>query len=75
MKRLCVILLLFFLLCMTKLASSETKPNVAIPPGALVIASEWLLDGDTPRGFTKEVKMGLPQVALEDGFLRLSAED
>ena len=73
MKRLCVILLLLFLLSMTKLARSETKPNVAIPPGALVIVSEWLLDGDTPRGFTKEVKTGLPQVALEDGFLRLSS--
>ena len=73
MKRLCVILLLFFLLSMTKLASSETKPNVAIPPGALVIVSEWLLDGDTPRGFTKEIKAGLPRVELEDGFIKLSS--
>jgi len=74
MKRLCVILLLFFLLSMTKLASSETKPNVAIPPGALVIASDWLLDGDTPRGFTKEIKVGMPQVEIQDGFLKLSSK-
>ncbi|UCF85610.1 MAG: DUF3047 domain-containing protein [Desulfobacteraceae bacterium] len=74
MKRLCVILLLFFLLSMTKLASGETIPNQAVPQGALVVASKWALDGDTPRGFAKEIKVGQPQVELQNSFLKLSSK-
>jgi len=66
-------LLLFFLLSITELARGEAKPEFTIHRGALAISSEWLLDGDTPRGYTKEIKAGLPRAELEDGSIKLSS--
>jgi hypothetical protein len=73
MRRFLLSLVIFFLLFAPDFAIGETIPSQLIPQGALVVALKWALDGDTPKGFTKEVKTGLPQVALEDGFLRLSS--
>jgi hypothetical protein len=73
MRKLYFFLLLFYGVSAANLVNGETKPKATIPHGALIIASEWLLDGDTPKGFTREIKEGQPQVALENGFLRLSS--
>ncbi|UCG63463.1 MAG: DUF3047 domain-containing protein, partial [Deltaproteobacteria bacterium] len=73
MRRLC----LFLLLCLipaTSLANSDGKPQFTVPEGALVIVSNWTLDGDTPKGFTKEVKEGVPGVALEGAFVKLTSK-
>jgi len=56
-------------------AGGETKPDATVPKGAFVIVSEWLLDGDTPKGFEKEIKEGLPQVGLENGSIKLSSKE
>jgi hypothetical protein len=72
MRRLCLFFLLFCLVSGTSLARGETKAHFTIPHGAFVIVSEWSLDGnDTPKGFEKEVKVGLPQVELEGGSIKL----
>ena len=73
MRSLCTSFIIFCLVSAANIASGETIPSQAIPQGALVVASKWALDGDTPKGFTKEIKEGQPQVALENGFLRLSS--
>jgi hypothetical protein len=73
MRRILLSLVIFFLLSAADFAIGETMPSQAVPQGALVVASKWALDGDTPKGFTKEIKEGQPQVALENGFLRLSS--
>jgi len=57
------------------LARGETKPHSTMPQGSFVIVSEWSLDGDTPKGFQKEIKAGLPQVELENGCIRLSSKE
>ena len=75
MKRLC--LLLVFLCIMpvaTSIAGGLEKPDLAIPKGALVIVSEWSLEGDTPKGFAKEVKVEPPQAELEGNFIKLSSK-
>ena len=73
MRRILLSVVIFFLLSAANSAGGETTPNLAIPQGALVIASKWALDGDTPKGFTKETKEGVPNVELEDNFLKLSS--
>jgi hypothetical protein len=73
MRRILLYLVIFFLLSTENIAIGKTIPNLSVPQGALVIASRWVLDGDTPKGFTKEIKEGQPQVTLENGFLRLSS--
>jgi len=68
---------LFLLLCLTLapcLAKGDGKPQFTVPEGALVIVSDWTLDGDTPKGFTKEVKEGVPGVALEGAFVKLTSK-
>jgi len=55
----------------TSLARGETKAHFTIPQGAFVIVSEWSLDGNIPKGFEKEVKVGRPQVKLKDGSIKL----
>ena len=75
MKRFWLLLLLLYLVCATSLARGETKPHSTIPQGAFVIVSEWSLDGDTPKGFEKEIKVGLPQVELENGCIRLLSKE
>jgi len=74
MRRFCIFFVILLLVSGTNFVGGETKPNLAIPKEALIVASEWVLDGDTPRGFSKEIKTGQPQVALENGFLRLSSK-
>jgi hypothetical protein len=73
MKKSRLFLLLFYVVSAANPVNGETKPNLAIPQGALVIVSQWVLDGETPKGFTKETKVGTPQIMLEDGFLKLSS--
>ena len=67
-------LLLVFLCSMpvpTSVADGPEKPDLTIPKGALVIVSEWSLEGDTPKGFAKEVKVEPAQAELEGSFIRL----
>jgi len=73
MKRLYLFLPLFYGVSATNLVNGETEPKATIPHGALIIASEWLLDGDTPKGFTRVSKAGLPRIELENGCLKLSS--
>ncbi|UCG64726.1 MAG: DUF3047 domain-containing protein [Deltaproteobacteria bacterium] len=73
MRRLC----LFLLLCLipsVSLADGDTNDQFTVPKGAVVIVSSWTLDGDTPKGFTKEVKEGVPGVALEGVFVKLTSK-
>jgi hypothetical protein len=68
---------LFLLLCLipaASLANGEDKPSFTIPEGALVIVSEWSLDGDIPKGFNREVKVEPPLVELEGSFIKLSSK-
>jgi len=74
MKKFTLFLIIFCMLSTANFAGGETKPELAIPKGAMIIASEWALDGDTPKGFTKEIKVGQPQVELQNSFLRLSSK-
>jgi len=71
MKKLALCFTLFCLFFTARFSGGETKSKLAIPKMALIVASEWALDGDTPKGFTKEVKAGQPQVELQNGFLKL----
>jgi hypothetical protein len=73
MRRLCLFLL-FCLIPATSIAGGLEKQDLAIPKGALVIVSEWSLEGDTPKGFSKEVKVEPPQAELEGNFIKLSAK-
>jgi len=72
MRKLCLFLL-FCLISATSLANGDSKEEFTVPEGALVIVSSWTLDGDTPKGFAKEVKEGVPQAELEDSFIKLSS--
>ena len=74
MKKLFLLLLLFCLMPLRGLACDQKNPDVAIPEGAFVVVSEWSLDGDSPKGFNKEVKVEPPQVALEGGFIKLTSK-
>ena len=71
MRRILLSLVIFFLF---NVASEQLTLSITIPQGALVVASKWELDGDTPQGFTKEIKVGQPQVELQNGFLKLSSK-
>jgi len=73
MRRILLSLFFFLLVLAVDFAMGEAMANQSVPQGALVVASKWALDGDTPKGFSKEIKEGQPQVALENGFLRLSS--
>jgi len=75
MRRFCLFLLLLYSVSAPGFAGGETKPHATVPKGAFVIVSEWLLDGDTPRGFEKEIKEGLPQVGLENGCIKLLSKE
>jgi hypothetical protein len=75
MTRFWLFLLLSYLVSTMGLARGETKPHFTIPQGALEIVSEWSLDGDTPEGFEKEVKVGLPQAELEDGSIKFLSKE
>jgi hypothetical protein len=68
MRRFCLFLLLFYLVSATSLARGQTNPYFTIPQGAFVIVSEWSLDGDTPKGLAKEIKVGPPRVELEESY-------
>ena len=74
MKKFTLFIIIFCLLFTARFASGESKSKFAIPKEALIVASEWTLDGDTPRGFSKEIKAGQPQVELQNGFLNLSSK-
>jgi len=74
MKKFTLFLIIFCMFSTANFAGGETKPELAIPKGALIVASEWALDGDTPKGFTKEVKVGQPQVELQNSTLKLSSK-
>ena len=71
MRRFCLFLLLFYLVSATSLARGQTNPYFTIPQGAFVIVSEWSLDGDTPKGLAKEIKVGPPRVELEESSIKL----
>jgi len=71
MRRFCLFLLLFYLISATSLARGQTNPYFTIPQGAFVIVSEWSLDGDTPKGLAKEIKVGPPRVELEESSIKL----
>ena len=74
MKKFTLFLIIFCILSAANFAGGETKLELAIPKGALIVASEWALDGDTPRGFSKEIKVGQPQAELQNNFLKLSSK-
>ena len=74
MGRFCIFFVSLFLVSGANFVGGETKPNFAIPKEALIVASEWVLDGDIPRGFSKEIKVEQPQVELQNGFLKLSSK-
>jgi hypothetical protein len=73
MRGFCISFIIFYLVSAAPIVKGETGPNLVIPPGALVVVSEWALDSESPKGFTKEIKVGVPHVGLEDGFLKLSS--
>jgi hypothetical protein len=75
MKRSCLFLLLFCFVFSTGFARGETKPSSTIPQGAFVIVSKWSLDGDTPKGFEKEIKEGVPHVEVEHGCIRILSKE
>jgi len=75
MRRFWLFFLVFYLVAAPGLARGEGKPHFTIPQGAFVIVSGWSLDGDTPEGFEKEIKVGQPQVDLEDGSIKLSSKE
>ena len=73
MRRLC----LFLLLCLipaVSVANGDGKPQFTVPEGALVIVSDWTLDGDIPKGFNREIKVEPPRVELEGSFIKLSSK-
>jgi len=74
MKRSLIALVVVYLISLGGVARGEGMPDFAIPEGAVVIVSQWALEGDTPEGFVKEVKEGAPQVEVKDGILMLSSE-
>jgi hypothetical protein len=74
MRKLCPFLLLFCLIPAVSIADGDTKDQFTVPKGAVVIVSSWTLDGDTPKTFTKEVKEGVPGVALEGAFVKLTSK-
>jgi len=75
MRRFCLFFLLFCLVSATSLARGENKPHFTVPHGAFVVVSEWSLDGETPKGFEKEVKAGQPRVEVEDGSIKLLSKE
>ena len=73
MRKVCFLLLLCLILAPC-LANGDGKPQFTVPEGALVIVSDWTLDGDTPKGFNKEVKVKPAQAELEGGFIKLTSK-
>jgi len=73
MRKVCFLLLLCLILAPC-LAKGDSKSQFTVPEGALVIVSNWTLDGDTPKGFTKEVKVKPAQAELEGEFIKLTSK-